>query len=122
MDIIKVRILNLLKEKHMTKADVLKKSNLKKSTLYNIFDEKTDVKNINIETMKEICSALNTTLDYIINGNEELKYGSPNKQTENTIRLIARGGKVKEFKVSDEQRKAIETLLGKNCIDSDVDI
>ena len=122
MDIIKVRILNLLKEKHMTKADVLKKSNLKKSTLYNIFDEKTDVKNINIETMREICSALNTTLDYIINGNEELKYGSPNKQTENTIRLIARGGKVKEFKVSDEQRKAIETLLGKNCIDSDVDI
>lgn len=122
MDIIKVRILNLLKEKQMTKADILKKSNLKKSTLYNIFDEKTDVKNINIETMKEICSALNTTLDYIIDGNEELKYGSSNKQTENTIRLIARGGKVKEFKVSDEQRKAIETLLGKDYIDSDIDI
>lgn len=119
MDIIKTRILNLLKEKEMTKADILKKSNLKKSTLYNVFDEKTDIKNINLETITAICSALNTTLDYIIDGNDELKYGSSKNQCENTIRLIARGGTVKEFRVNEEKRKAIETLLGDDYIDPD---
>lgn len=71
MEEVKGRILKLLKEKNMTKADLLKMSNLKKSTLYNVFDEKTDIGNVNLETLKSIANALNVSLDLLVSGKEE---------------------------------------------------
>lgn len=45
-------------------------------------------------------------------------------QKENTVRIIGRGGVVKEYKVTEEQQKAFELLLAslpKDGIDPDVD-
>ena len=72
---IKDRILNLMEQKGLTKADLFRLvPELKRSTFYNIFDSKTNPKNITLDTIRPIAKALDTTLDYIINGIE----ASPN--------------------------------------------
>lgn len=63
---LKEKLLQLLNERNMSKADLLRLSNLKKSTFYNIFDEKTDENNLNLDTVKELAKALNVSLDYLI--------------------------------------------------------
>lgn len=63
---LKEKLLKLLFERNMSKADLLRLSNLKKSTFYNIFDEKTDENNLNLDTVKQIAKALNVSIDYLI--------------------------------------------------------
>lgn len=70
MDKVKDRILTLLQEKNISKAELQKLSGLKKSTLYNVFDKKTNTDNLNLETLKSIAKALNVTIDYLIYGKE----------------------------------------------------
>lgn len=64
----KSRILDILKNKKMTKADLFRNTNLKRSTLYNVFDEKTNPNNLNLETVKEIAHALNVSVEYLVYG------------------------------------------------------
>ena len=63
---LKEKLLKLLFERNMSKADLLRLSNLKKSTFYNIFDEKTDDNNLNLDTVKQLAKALNISIDYLI--------------------------------------------------------
>ena len=70
-----------------------------------------------INILEPLAKALQTTPSFLL-GWEDKK----NTTTDNTIRLVARDGATKEFRVSDEQRKAIETLLGNDYIDPDVNI
>lgn len=63
---LKEKLLKLLFERNMSKADLLRLSNLKKSTFYNIFDEKTDENNLNLDTVKQLAKALNVSIDYLI--------------------------------------------------------
>ena len=63
---LKEKLLKLLFERNMSKADLLRLSNLKKSTFYNIFDEKTDENNLNLDTVKQLAKALNISIDYLI--------------------------------------------------------
>lgn len=67
---LKEKLLKLLDERNMSKADLLRLSNLKKSTFYNIFDVKTDENNLNLDTVKQIAKALNVSIDYLIDEND----------------------------------------------------
>lgn len=95
--------------------DLAKKINKNRATIYRY--ENGNIENMPINIIEPLAKALQTTPSFLL-GLEDKK----NTTTDNTIRLVARGGAIKEFKVSDEQRKAIETLLEKNYINSDVDI
>lgn len=115
------RIKLLLKEKKDTAKNLCKHIGLPYATY--ITQKQRRSKNIPMTQAQKTADYLESTTEYLIMGNESMKHKPNNKTTsENIVRLIARGGKVKEFKVSDEQRKAIETLLGKDYIDPDVDI
>lgn len=95
--------------------DLAKKINKNRATIYRY--ENGNIENMPINIIEPLAKALQTTPSFLL-GLEDKK----NTTTDNTIRLVAHGGAIKEFKVSDEQRKAIETLLEKNYINSDVDI
>lgn len=62
------RINQILKEKNISKADLYRMTGLKKSTLYNVFDKKTNPDKIKLDTIKAIASALNVTVDYLMFG------------------------------------------------------
>lgn len=96
--------------------DLAKKINKNRATIYRY--ENGEIENLPMNILEPLAKALQTTPAYLLGWEEK----NETVTTENTIRLIARGGGIKEYKVSDEQRKAIETLLGKDYIDPDVDI
>lgn len=76
-----------------------------------------------IKILLQLSDLFNCSTDFLLgNTKYELKKTNIPSSDDNTIRIIARGGGIKEFKVTDEQRKAIETLLGKDYIDPDVKI
>ena len=95
--------------------DLAKKINKNRATIYRY--ENGDIENMPMNILEPLAKALQTTPSFLL-GWEDKK----DTATDNTIRLVARGGATKEFKVSDEQRKAIETLLGNDYIDPDVNI
>lgn len=63
------RITQLMIEKNISKADLYRLTGLKKSTLYNIFDKKTNTDKVKLDTIKAIAKALDTTVDYLMFGN-----------------------------------------------------
>lgn len=63
-----------LKKRNMTKIELSQLTGVKKSTIYNIFNEVYDVK---LETLRTIAEGLNVSIDYLVMGDE-----SKNKQAE----------------------------------------
>ncbi len=101
MDEIRQRILSLLSEKKISKAELQRIANLKKSTLYNVFNEKTDINNVSIGTMKSIARSLNTTLDYLIEGKNSV-----------TKLVLGRDDTEKEtHKITTEQLQTIQSII-----------
>ena len=110
MDIID-RVLALMDKQGISKAELQKMSGLKKSTFYNIFDNKTNPDKIKLETMRPIAEALNTTLDFHITGKDsQTIMGSFDA---NTIIAIGRGGKRTVYKISDEDAAIVDAFLNK---------
>lgn len=92
--------------------DLAVKINKNRATIYRY--ENGDIENLPINILEPLANALHTTPSYLL--------GWTNENTDDnliSVKLIARGGTTKEFKVSEEQRKAIETLLGEDYIDPD---
>lgn len=58
----------------------------------------------------------NCSVDYLLNQN----ISSHSTQQENTVRIVGRGGVVKEYKVSDKERKMFERML--ETVDDDPDL
>lgn len=104
---IRERILILMKEQNISKADLYRmvEKDLKRSTFYNIFDKKTNLSNITLDTIRPIKNALNTTLDYLITGEEDCK---SNKN--NIITLFESGERI-EYELSNEDRNTLKYLL-----------
>lgn len=96
----------------LTTRELANKLNLAQSTisLYESGKRQPDY-----DTLKKIALFFNVTTDFLLENNDKA-FDFPK---ENSIRIIGRGGAVKEFFVSDERRKAIETLLGDAYIDPD---
>lgn len=69
----------------ITKAELQKRSNLKRSTFYNIFDPKTNENKLALETIRAVAIALDTNIDYLINGTSEYHSLSINKAEQSLI-------------------------------------
>lgn len=102
------RILELMKEQKVTKYELHKLTGISRSTIYSIFDKKTNVENVKIDHIRAIAKALNTTIDYLTYGKEgeNLEARQYNRiiiETEFSERIV--------YNVSLEQIKAITTIL-----------
>lgn len=67
MDIV-TRLTEKMNNKNLNKMELARISGIKKSTVYNIFNGKYNIK---LETLRPIAKALDTTLDYLITGREQ---------------------------------------------------
>lgn len=65
------RLQNLMEKNNVSRADLVKLTGMKKSTLYRLFDEDINESKILIETLKPLARALNSTLDDLVYGTEE---------------------------------------------------
>ena len=105
------RILALMQEQNLSKADLHRLSGLKKSTFYNVFDEKTNPSKIQLDTIRAIADALNTSLDYLMTGKDSQtirgSFGA------NTIISIGRGGKRTIYEINDEDAAIVDAFLNK---------
>lgn len=105
------RILALMQEQNLSKADLHRLSGLKKSTFYNVFDEKTNPSKIQLDTIRAIADALNTSLDYLMTGKDSQtimgSFGA------NTIISIGRGGKRTIYEINDEVAAIVDAFLNK---------
>lgn len=111
-----MRLKELRKKEKLTMVELSEKLHLSQSTisLYESGKREPDV-----NTLKKIANFFNVSIDYLLENTNDLIYKTPK---ENLIRIVGIGGSVKDYQVSEAQRKAIETLLENNCISSDVNI
>ncbi len=65
------RILEKMDEKNYKKADLCRITGINTSTIYNIFDSKTNPNKIKINTIQAIAKALDTTVDFLVYGTIE---------------------------------------------------
>ncbi len=109
------RLKELRNEMKLTTKELGEQLNLSQSTIsmYESGKRQPDT-----ETLKKIAKFFDVSIDYLLENNSKSTF--INKP--NTIKVIGRGGVTKEFTVTEEQRKAIETLLGNSHIDPDADI
>lgn len=105
------RILAVMQERNLSKADLHRLSGLKKSTFYNIFDEKTNPSKIQLDTIRAIADALNTSLDYLMTGKESQTITGSFRA--NTIISIGRGGKRTVYEINDEDAAIVDAFLNK---------
>lgn len=124
MDEFRNRLMQIMHEKKITKAELFKLSHLKKSTFYNIFNEKTDPNNLSIDTVLAITKVLDTTPEFLIYGDEskrqrKTEYNKKEdvvdlKMKKNKIRIFKRGGGVEEYEVADDEIELWERMLKAN--------
>ena len=77
------------------------------STLSSMFQRRS--KSIDIETLKKIASYLNTTLEYLVTGNE--RYKNLTFAPTNTITIVTTDNKTYVYKLSNDKLNAIMTIL-----------
>ncbi len=117
------RIEFLLKKNNDTAKNMCRKINLS----YNTFSgqKKRKSKNVDMQTVQRIANYLKTTAEYLINGNDNLLSKTNSQEhlvnKKNTIVVFGRGEGKSEYQVTDEQLKAMKTLLEnmKNLPDED---
>ena len=75
------RINELLKQKNLKKTNLAEQTGLSYHTLTALFNRESG--NMNVATLQRIAACLNTTLDYLITGDERLKERSALSQNTN---------------------------------------
>lgn len=120
------RIEFLLKKNNDTAKNMCKNINLS----YNTFSgqKKRKSKNIDMQTVQKIANYLQTTAEYLINGDNANSFSNVNSinslpANKNTIVVFGRNEGKSEYQISDEQLKAMKILLEnmKNLPDEDND-
>ena len=96
------RILALMKKKNLTKYELHKLSGIGRSTIYNMFDPKTNPELIQLENIRAIAQTLGTTLDYLVYG-----------ESQNKIVIDTTDNEHYEFRVSSETIQEVLNLLNK---------
>lgn len=102
------RLNGMLAEKRITKRKLCLDLGIPYTTLASMFQRRSN--SIDIETLKKISSYLDTTLEYLATGEEQYKF--IRGQSFNTI-TICTHDETLVYKVSNEDIKAIKTLLDK---------
>ena len=110
------RLRELRKKEKLTMQELAEKLNISQSTV-SLYE--SGKRHPDSDTLKKIAKFFNVSIDYLLENNSDIIYQQPK---ENLIRIVGRGGSVKEYQVSEDQRKAIEILIGKDYIYPDVNI
>lgn len=117
------RIEFLLKKNNDTSKNMCRNINLS----YNTFSgqKKRKSKNICMQTVQKIANYLQTTAEFLINGNDNLLSINSQEQLidkKNTIVIFGRNEGKSEYQITDEQLKAIKIILEnmKNLPDEDL--
>lgn len=100
----------LMKEQKVTRTKLSEDTNISYNTLTSMFQRKS--KNMDLKTAKKMAKYLNTTLDYLINGNEQLKYIKDNYKT-NTIITIKNNNEKELFKLECQDFDMLYTIIKK---------
>lgn len=102
------RLNGILAEKRVTKRKLCIDLDIPYTTLASMFQRRSN--SIDLDTIKKIASYLDTTLEYLATGNEQYKFKSDCPA--NTV-TISTADETTVYKVSNEDIKAIKTLLEK---------
>ncbi len=103
------RLNGLLAEKRITKRKLSIDLGIPYSTLASMFQRRS--MSVDIETTKKIASYLNTTLEYLVTGNEE--YKAISNAPANTITVVTAEGQTFIYNVTNNELQAIKVLLEK---------
>lgn len=103
------RLNGILAENRITKRKLCIDLNIPYTTLASMFQRRST--SIDIELVKKIASYLNTTLEYLVTGNEIYKIKSFTQT--NTITIQTSNNESFVYSVSNEDLNAIKILLDK---------
>lgn len=87
------RITKLMEQKGITKYQLHKLTGIGRSTIYSIFDPKTNIENVKLDHIRAIANALETTMDFFVYGEktenqEARKFNTITIQTELNDRVV----------------------------------
>lgn len=108
----------LRKAKNLTQVEFAEKMNVDQSTVSKWEKDKAIP---DIQTLYQLANFFNVSVDYILGKDNNPPSSQPEPpQKENTVRIIGRGGVVKEYKVTDRERKLFEAMLEAQDEDPDL--
>ncbi len=106
------RIAGLLKEKRLTKKEMSQTLNISYSTLASLFQRRS--MNVDIELMKKIANYLDTTLEYLVTGNETYKYPTTSDYFSNFTIITVKNKDTKAYyRLNEEDFETVTTILDK---------
>lgn len=105
------RILMLMQEKKINKNRLAIMSNLPRTTIYSALLNEDNCKKTKLETMRAIAKALNTTLDFIMTGQD--RQTVMESFNANTIISIGRNGQRTIYEIDDEDVQIVDAFLNK---------
>ena len=104
-----LRLKELRQKKGLTQGKLAEKIGVSRSaiSMYEIDASEPDLDTLNI-----IANFFNVSIDYLT-GRDEVDTQPQIVQPpeENTIRIVGRGGTIKEYKITDKERKMLEAML-----------
>lgn len=106
------RINNILVEKKISKRKLCFDLNIPYTTLANMFQRRST--SVSVETIKKIASYLDTTLEYLVSGNETYRY--PNNSdyfSNNAIIAIKTKDTKTYYKLNEQDFETIVNILDK---------
>lgn len=105
------RIEVLLKTNRMNKKELCARTGISYNTLASLFKRRS--KNVELETIRKIACCLNTTVEYLVTGNEN--YFAREEQAadarSNSVIVISADGTQKRFDLTEAELQAVLTIL-----------
>lgn len=111
------RIMHLMEQLGITKNKLAIMSGLSRTTVYHALSCEENCRKTQLETMRPIAAALNTTLDYIIKGDIDNINPDPSK----CIVSIGRGGTRVEYEIDEADEAVIKAFMVKFRKDNNKD-
>lgn len=105
------RINGLLAEKRISKRKLSIDLGIPYTTLASMFQRRST--SIDVDTIGKISTYLETSLEYLISGNEKYKYKKAEKDDKNCVSLNIPGYGASTYYLSEVDIKAIKTILDK---------
>lgn len=100
-----------LKKNRINKKELCLRTGISYNTLASLFKRRS--KNVDLETVKKIALCLNTTVEYLVTGNEA--YFERTEQTTpppmNSVIVVSSDGKRKQFDLTEAELQAVLTIL-----------
>lgn len=104
------RINEILKREKKSKRELSKVLEMPYSSLNSLFQRRST--SVDVTTMKKIATYLNTTLEYLVTGNEEYFYLKP-ESNNFTVIAIRNENEKRYFTFAEDDFNAVVTLLEK---------